>query len=242
MTAESIEIERANWNRYNGEHRRIDDAPDEIAADEVSTLVRWLAGRSGIDILDVGCGSGWLTGLLEEHGHVVGTDLADEPLETARARYPQAEFIAGDFADIDFGDRKFDVIISVEVLSHVEDQSAFMAKVAKLLKPGGELLIATQNRPILERNSSVIRPPPAGHRRHWVNRAEMRGLLSGRFEILEFTTLTPRGRDGVLKFVNSTKATRLAGMMLGRNNVKRLKESFGLGWTIMVRARRRAVV
>ena len=65
-------------------------------------------------------------------------------------------FVTGDFGALEFGGQ-FDVIIALEVLSHVVDQAAFVAKAARLLKPGGQLMLTTQNRPVLERYN---RQPP----------------------------------------------------------------------------------
>jgi 2-polyprenyl-3-methyl-5-hydroxy-6-metoxy-1,4-benzoquinol methylase len=222
------------WNSWNqGRELKL----SEVAAAQGEVIKTWLDGRSGLSILDVGCGAGWLVAQMLPHGRVVGTDLADEVVTRAQQRYPDAVFISGDFADLAFPASSFDVITTCEVLAHVADQQAFLAKISGLLKPGGELLLATQNRFVLER--SRVQPPGEGQLRRWVNRPELRALLQPRFDILEMFTLTPRGDRGILRVANSVKLNIVADALLGRQRVTRMKERLGCGWTIMCRARRR---
>ena len=62
---------------------------------------------------------------------------------------------------LDFGVGQFDVAVSLEVLSHVADTQAFIDKIASLLKPGGYLMLATQNRSVLERYCAAGARPVA---------------------------------------------------------------------------------
>lgn len=229
-------LQQAFWNRWNAETR--EQAVDEVPARQRREVLEWLAalGRRDLDIIDVGCGAGWLEGDLLPFGRVTATDLSDEVLARAARRVPRARFVAGDFMALDFGEAAFDVAVSLEVLAHVADQQAFLGRVARLLRPGGHLLLATQNRPILERNR--IPPPAPGQLRRWVDRRELAALLGRDFEVLRMRTLTPRARQGVLRLLNSHKLNRLARALVG-DRFERLKEDLGLGWTIMALARRK---
>ena len=53
-------------------------------------------------ILDLGCGSGWLAGILGNFGPTVGVELSDIAIETAALANPQVEYICADFFDWDF--------------------------------------------------------------------------------------------------------------------------------------------
>src|SRR5690606_11965356 len=185
MTA--IEIQREFWNEWNAEYRECSQW--EGSHDQLRVVRRWLQGRPWAPrILEAGCGTGWTVGELLAYGSVVGTDLADEVIERAKQRFPRAEFIAGDFMELEFSG--FDVVVCLEVLTHMADQPAFVAKLAQALKPGGELLLGTQNRPVLE-HSSKVQPPKPGQLRRWVDRKELRALLAPHFDILEMRTITP---------------------------------------------------
>jgi 2-polyprenyl-3-methyl-5-hydroxy-6-metoxy-1,4-benzoquinol methylase len=170
-------------------------------------------------------------------GQVCGTDLADDVVQRAQQRVPRARFVAGDFMKIAFPSASFDVAVSLEVLPHVADQPAFLARIADLLRPGGVLMMATQNRPVLERWSAVG-PPEPGQIRRWVDARQLRELLAARFRVEELTSLLPVGDQGVLRLVNSHKLNRLLDAALGHARVERLKERCLLGHTLMVRARR----
>jgi 2-polyprenyl-3-methyl-5-hydroxy-6-metoxy-1,4-benzoquinol methylase len=62
------------------------------------------------------------------------------------------------------------------MLAHVEDQVAFVDKIAELLRPGGYLMLATQNKFTLSRWSEVV-PQAPGQIRKWVDAKELRRLL-----------------------------------------------------------------
>ena len=229
-----IELQRENWNSWNVCR---EETVGEVSLDQQVWLDKWLDGRSGLKILDAGCGAGWTCGNLLKYGSVVGTDLADEILARARVRVPEATFIPGDFMELDL-DNDFDVVVCLEVLSHVADQQAFVEKLAGHLKSGGELLMATQNAPILRRET-WIEPAPPGHLRRWVDREELTSLLEPYFVIEELRTITPAGETGYLRLVNSRKVGRLIGSLIGASTWKAAREAIGIGWTLMVRAKKR---
>lgn len=68
---------------------------------------RWLTqlGRHDLDIIEVGCGAGWLCDRLTKFGRVTGTDLSHEVLARAANRWPSVNYVAGDFMQLDFPER-----------------------------------------------------------------------------------------------------------------------------------------
>jgi 2-polyprenyl-3-methyl-5-hydroxy-6-metoxy-1,4-benzoquinol methylase len=119
------------WNAWNAACR--EHEIDRVSIDQGDQVARWLQqlGRKNLDILEVGCGAGWLCSRLREFGAVTGTDLSNEVLERASARSPDVTYVAGDFMVLDFRKEAYDVIVSLEVLSHVTDQSAFITQVGQ---------------------------------------------------------------------------------------------------------------
>lgn len=234
----------AHWNEWNSlwepDRRRLGYAP---SAKQAETVTSWLQrlGRTDLDILEVGCGTGWLCAEIAPFGRITGTDLADTVLARASQRLPEARFVPGDFMTLDFEPAAYDVVISLEVLSHVADQPAFLAKIASLLRPRGYLMLATQNRPQLERN--VVPPPEPGRIRVWVDRYELEGLLSEDFDIEELFSIVPRFNRGYLRYVNDARLHHLL-RVIGLGSVSRLvtrsQERAWMGWTLMALARKRA--
>jgi hypothetical protein len=113
-----------------------------------------------------------------------------------------------------------------------------MRKLASHLRPGGYLMLATQNRHVLERYNAV--PPPApGQLRRWVYKHELADLLAPEFEPLELFTVSPIARVGIMRWVNSRKVNAPIRAIFG-DRVERMKERAGLGWTLMSLSRKYA--
>jgi 2-polyprenyl-6-hydroxyphenyl methylase/3-demethylubiquinone-9 3-methyltransferase len=105
-----------------------------------------LAGKTA---LDVGCGAGLLCEPLARMGAAVtGVDAAPENVEAAKAHTAQSgltiDYHAGELAKQ--GLKKFDVVTALEVIEHVTDAAAFVAELARHLKPDGLLIMSTPNR------------------------------------------------------------------------------------------------
>jgi 2-polyprenyl-3-methyl-5-hydroxy-6-metoxy-1,4-benzoquinol methylase len=235
METTTVDLEQAFWNDWNSSHR--ETGQGDVSHDQAAVIRAWFekSGRKDYDILDVGCGSGWLCGQLTPFGRVTGTDLADEVLDRARARAPLVRYVAGDFMDLDLG--QFDVVVSLEVLSHVADQPAFLAKIASHLRPGGLLMMATQNRPVLQ-NYNRIPPPAPGHHRRWVDAAELRALLGPKFEVRELFSISPKATVKPWRYVHSRTFKRLSRPFVG-DRLVRYFEQQGFGWTLMALAEKK---
>jgi 2-polyprenyl-3-methyl-5-hydroxy-6-metoxy-1,4-benzoquinol methylase len=235
----SIISQQQFWNDWNATAREQDIG--QVSVEQAGRVAAWARGlgRNDLDIVDIGCGAGWLCPTLTQFGRVVATDLSDEVLARAAIRHPAVNFVAGDFMSLDLGKERFDLAVSLEVLSHVADQPAFMRKIAGLLRPGGHFIIATQNRPALQRNR--IPPPKPGQLRHWGDRHELRSLLAAQFEVVDLCSITPIFDHGWLRIPNSYKLNKLAAALhldVVNTLIKRVQEKAWLGWTLMALARK----
>jgi SAM-dependent methyltransferase len=235
--SESIDAQRAYWNRWNATHRA--KTLSEVSIDQRNAALAWLTelGRTNLDLIEVGCGTGWLCPALKMFGRVTATDFSDEMLARARGLVPDVRFVDGDFMTLDFGAGQFDVVVTLEVLAHVADQRAFIAKLESLLRPGGLLILATQNRPILERFNTV-EPQQPGQLRRWVDREELETLLSPHFALLQMKVMTPVAGKGPMRLLAGRKAKLLLRRLAGRT-IERALEHGGFGWTLMTLARKR---
>jgi len=238
MTVE-LEAQRQFWNSWNAHFR--EKERQQVSLQQAEVVLRWLEelGTQNLRILEVGCGTGWLCAEITPFGTVVGTDLSDEVLERARLRWPAIEFRSGDFFALPFEASSFDVIISLEVLAHVEDQQEFIARVGHLLVPGGKLLLATQNRPVLEKHC-VIPPPAPGQLRRWVDSTELAELVSRDFEVEELFSITPIAHKGFRRVVTSRRVNGILEFTGIR--MRKVLEGAGWGWTLMLKARRKGAL
>jgi SAM-dependent methyltransferase len=101
--------------------------------------------RSGLSLLDLGCGPGTITCDLARRvypARVVGIDASPEVIEearecAARAGATTVEFAVGDLFDLDIEDGTFDVVHAHQVLQHVGDPVRALAEMRRLCHPGG---------------------------------------------------------------------------------------------------------
>lgn len=119
-------------------------------------LLDWYPFPSGCSILEIGAGCGALTGVLcEKAGRVVANELTKRRAEILANRHKDAtnlEVIVGNLSDIKFEER-FDFVTLIGVLEYAKSFTEssqpyddFLLSVSKLVKPGGKLLVAIENR------------------------------------------------------------------------------------------------
>ncbi|GAA5037495.1 SAM-dependent methyltransferase [Thermocatellispora tengchongensis] len=93
--------------------------------------------------LDAACGTGRFAAFLAERGHqVLGVDGSPEMLALARERVPQAEFRLGDLHRLPVPDESVDLVVCALALTHVPELGPVLAEFARVLRPGGSLVIS----------------------------------------------------------------------------------------------------
>lgn len=97
-------------------------------------------------VLDVGCGSGGFLSAAAKLGwRAVGIDFDEEAVAAARGRGDGIEAHASDLAGSGFADASFDAIVLDNVIEHLPDPFEAFGHIARLLKPGGRLVMVTPN-------------------------------------------------------------------------------------------------
>ena len=103
-------------------------------------------------VLDAGCGEGYGLAMLAESGavSVVGADLDATVIahaeNTYAARDPRIETVACELMSLPLSDDSIDLVVSFQVIEHLYDVPGYLASLARVTRPGGELLISTPNR------------------------------------------------------------------------------------------------
>ena len=141
---------------------------------------RYAAGRR---VLDVACGEGYGSAILAAGAaSVVGVDIDAQTVAHARTTYASLAnltFVEGSAAALPLADASVDLVVSFETLEHLEagDQPRMLAEVARVLAPGGALVLSAPNRVEYSEARGYVNP---FHRREH-DRAELERLLDAHF-------------------------------------------------------------
>jgi SAM-dependent methyltransferase len=117
-----------------------------FAQPELRGLIRGLDLKSGMHVLDAGCGTGealnWLLGEVSSSGRVVGVDLAAAHVAAARLHASaQIELHQADLFDDLFEPASFDLVWCVNTINHLTDPVSGVIHLAKLVRGGGRVAI-----------------------------------------------------------------------------------------------------
>jgi len=138
------------------------------------------------NIIDLGCGRGWLTAELAKHGNAVGVDLSDTGINIAKRNYPQCHFKQMDIITEEIKD-KYDVVVSSEVIEHLteDNQIRYVKKIRDILVNDGYLILTTPNATIAEKlvKYKIFKQEDLQPIENWVDKKEIYQLLNQYFEI-----------------------------------------------------------
>lgn len=105
-----------------------------------------IRGRAFRNALDVGCGEGRFCRMMAALGiDATGIDPTARLIETARARDPQGLYMQARAESLPHDPESFDLVVSYLTLIDIDDIDAAIAEMARVLRPGGSLLVANLN-------------------------------------------------------------------------------------------------
>lgn len=104
----------------------------------------------GKKVLDLGCGSGYGASRIADVAvSVYAVDVSPEAVAYAQEQYARGNAcysVIEPNAVLPFGDREFDVVLSFQVIEHVQDDAAYLAEAARVLSDDGVLIVITPDR------------------------------------------------------------------------------------------------
>jgi len=111
----------------------------------VSFISKAASNRSDVDLLDVGCGSAALLGLMKERGYrVMGVDFSSEAAAVAR-KENGVHVVVGSLHDAAFPKASFDIVTLFHVMEHVTNPRDVLQEVGRILRPGGSVVLQVPN-------------------------------------------------------------------------------------------------
>jgi len=125
--------------------RKYDDEANPMLSLENRILRTLLPRLAGLDIADLGCGTGRWLNILQHEGlrSMTGVDASEEMLAKAKEKLGTAiKLVCADYKDAPLARASYDVVFSNFVLSYIEDAAGFFQRVRTVLRPGGLLVLS----------------------------------------------------------------------------------------------------
>jgi 2-polyprenyl-3-methyl-5-hydroxy-6-metoxy-1,4-benzoquinol methylase len=144
-----------------------------------------LRGRT---LLDAGCGTGLFSQMAAGRGaQVTSLDVGPELLVEVSKKC-RSERVVGDLLALPFEEGRFDVVVCTEVIEHTPEPGRAVTELARVLRPGGILVVTTPNRVwrLSVRLANTLRLRPYEGLENWVRWDELgRWLIENGLEVVE---------------------------------------------------------
>ncbi|MGO8820493.1 MAG: class I SAM-dependent methyltransferase [Desulfomonilaceae bacterium] len=140
-------------------------------------IVEHIVGASVFDqtqktLLDIGCGTGGNIGIFQDKFNCIGLDISEHAIVFAKKRFPKINFFCGDLKKIYPIIEKADILLLLDVLEHIENDSQFLRDLITKMKQGAHLVVTVPS------NMSLWSPHDEfhGHFRRYTKQ-ELLGML-----------------------------------------------------------------
>jgi SAM-dependent methyltransferase len=136
----------AAYDRWHSEHSSGQGPWYDMAIELLTTRPELLRNAR---VLEIGCGWGDFSAWMASRGagSVTGEDFSTVAIDTARSRHHAAglQFNVGDIESVAHPAGSFDLVVSCETIEHVRNPRRAVCELARVLRPGGTLLLSTPN-------------------------------------------------------------------------------------------------
>lgn len=149
------------------------------------------------DVLEVGCGEGRGVPLLVESAkHFAAVDKIQSVIDSLQVKFPEASFQQMNIPPLTgLKDNSYDLVVTFQVIEHIQDDALFLKEIHRVLRPGGIALITTPNRKM-----SLTRNP--WHIREYLA-TELKALTASFFSKVTMKGIT--GNDKVMTYYHQNK-------------------------------------
>lgn len=158
------------------------------------------------DVLEVGCGEGrGIDLMLPRATSFTAVDKIEEALAKLRVKYPSGKFIGTNIPPLSaLADNTYDVVVTFQVIEHIEDDHLFLKEIQRVLKPGGVAYVTTPNRKLsLTRNPWHIREYLADELKKlgekYFASVEMKGI-TGNEKVMEYYEQNKKSVNRITRF------------------------------------------
>lgn len=109
-------------------------------------LPQRLTVKKNIHVLDLGCGTGFVSKVFSESNcQVTSLDISSKSIALAKQRSPKSTYLVADMTQVPLPDSFFDLILAITSLEFCSDRTQALLESYRLLKPKGELYVEVRN-------------------------------------------------------------------------------------------------
>ncbi|MBU1136276.1 MAG: class I SAM-dependent methyltransferase [Nanoarchaeota archaeon] len=185
-------------------------------------VYNFLKDKSCLDILEIGCGYGYLTYALNFSGHkATGVDVSKNAIKSALKNF-------GDFyknSDINSfkrkNSKKFDLIIATELIEHLHNPTKFIGDCLKLLKKNGKIIITTPNKDYMRKKSFWQTDLPPVHV-FWLSHESFKKLSKKhnlKLEFFDFKNYFPNNWNNLINFFISRNEKIISPVLMKNEKI-----------------------
>jgi ubiquinone/menaquinone biosynthesis C-methylase UbiE len=98
----------------------------------------------GAHVLDAGCGAGYVSAEFSPQLKLIGVDIETEAIDFCK-KNRQGKFLVAPLENLPFDKNTFDLILFTNAIEHLENPHPALAELTRVLKPGGKILVTTEN-------------------------------------------------------------------------------------------------
>ncbi|MBI4744683.1 MAG: class I SAM-dependent methyltransferase [Actinobacteria bacterium] len=149
----------------------------EIILDFIKKIIN-KKNKKEVRILDIGCGTGLMLEFLEKFGRITGLDNSAEAVEYSNKRGGNKVIVKGDISEWDSKD-KFDLILALDVIEHIDDDEKALKKIYGLMEEDGIFLCTVPAFSFLWSGHDEVNH----HKRRYARRELYQKLLSVGFKV-----------------------------------------------------------
>ena len=190
------------------------------------------------EIIDLGCGDGRLAAFIGQFGKTDAIELSKAAVEHAKILHPHVNFFQGNVLEYPFKESNYDVVISQEVIEHIEDQEDYVNVCSKVLKKNGYLILTTPNKKAFNhiKGGSWSKQPIE----NILLPRELKSLILKEFKIIKFESIIVNfGKMGYFKIVNNRYVIFICRILGLKNQREYALGKFNFGIHLCVFAQKR---
>ena len=158
---EFTRFEHEGWERVADKY---DSVWAKLTTQFISPLLTTAKISSGLTVLDVACGPGYVTAAAQQRGaNVTGLDFSNVMITLAKKAHPGIEFIEGDAQNLPFENESFDRVIMNFGLLHLSHPEKGCEEAYRVLRHGGIFVFTVWAAPEISPCSRIIRDAVEAH-------------------------------------------------------------------------------